>query len=260
MIEITFGGSNAPICHGSFSFHYCWCHLTLVGAGLTNPTLSDLVHAITFVNANGELQTISATDVNKKLINSAAGYLYLFDSELMAGAFGLMGIVVSIDLILDPMSVVYVDPKTKPLSKGAIIHRRRMPLILAIPRPHVPADDPDVKAFVKDASAYYCEWFYFALQDEVWINSWNKAKKPDPKTIMEDYPRAGAQFLEKMEEVMAQFQSDTIAKVSPFLQTLSSLSKASFGSPQYRPFHEIRHARLKARGGGKHLSWKCSSL
>lgn len=43
MAEISFGGSNAPICHG---------------AGLAHPTLSDLVAAIEFVNAKGEIQVV----------------------------------------------------------------------------------------------------------------------------------------------------------------------------------------------------------
>ena len=44
MVEITWGGSNSPICHG---------------AGLRNQTLSDLVTEIEFVNAKGELQTVN---------------------------------------------------------------------------------------------------------------------------------------------------------------------------------------------------------
>ena len=40
MIEITFGGSNAPICHGT---------------GYHSKTLSDLVKGMSFVNANGEI-------------------------------------------------------------------------------------------------------------------------------------------------------------------------------------------------------------
>ena len=54
MSEITFGGSNAPICHG---------------AGLRNKTLSDLVYEIEFVNANGELQKVN--DSNQ--LKAAAG-------------------------------------------------------------------------------------------------------------------------------------------------------------------------------------------
>ena len=43
MVEITFGGSNAPICHG---------------AGLKHSSLSDLVVSMDYVDANGVLQTI----------------------------------------------------------------------------------------------------------------------------------------------------------------------------------------------------------
>jgi len=43
MVEITWGGSNAPICHG---------------AGRLHGTLSDLVTEVEFVNAVGELQVV----------------------------------------------------------------------------------------------------------------------------------------------------------------------------------------------------------
>jgi hypothetical protein len=43
MVEITLGGSNAPICHG---------------AGRQNMTLNDLVRKIEYVDANGNHQTI----------------------------------------------------------------------------------------------------------------------------------------------------------------------------------------------------------
>jgi hypothetical protein len=38
MVEISLGGSNQPVCHG---------------AGLTNPSLSDLVEKIYLVNSTG---------------------------------------------------------------------------------------------------------------------------------------------------------------------------------------------------------------
>ena len=40
-LMITYGGSNATITHG---------------AGINNPTLSDIVIKIEFINANGEIQ------------------------------------------------------------------------------------------------------------------------------------------------------------------------------------------------------------
>ena len=61
MVEITFGGSNAPIYHG---------------AGIGNQTLSDLVASIEFVNPLGQVQTVKDP-----------GQL-----AAAAGCFGLLGI------------------------------------------------------------------------------------------------------------------------------------------------------------------------
>ena len=61
IVEITFGGSNAPICHG---------------AGKSTKTLSDLVPSIEFVNANEELQTDDDP----------------FQLKSVAGCFGVLGI------------------------------------------------------------------------------------------------------------------------------------------------------------------------
>ena len=63
-VMITYGGSNAMICHGG---------------GLTTQTLSDLVLEIEFVNANGELQTVSDRDTLKAV----------------SGCFGLAGVVMA---------------------------------------------------------------------------------------------------------------------------------------------------------------------
>lgn len=41
MVEVTFGGTNAPICHGS---------------GFTTKTLSDLVVEVEYVDAKGDIQ------------------------------------------------------------------------------------------------------------------------------------------------------------------------------------------------------------
>ena len=85
LVEITFGGSNGPICHG---------------AGLKTKTLSDLVAAIEFVNANGELQTVD----DPVQLRSAAG------------CFGTLGIVTSITMKLDPLSYARMIPVKKKLA------------------------------------------------------------------------------------------------------------------------------------------------
>lgn len=136
MVEITMGGSNAPICHG---------------AGRAHPTLSDLVYAIEYVDANGNMQIISK-DKDPELMASASG------------CFGLLGIVTHLTMELDPM--VY-----------AIMTPRKIPIMKAIPPPPglEDKDIPDplrihmtseerAKAqaeFEKHArSDFYCEWFW----------------------------------------------------------------------------------------------------
>lgn len=82
LVEVTYGGSNGGICHG---------------AGLKSTTLSDLVAAIEFVNAKGELQTVS----DPVQLRSAAG------------CFGMLGIVTSITMKLDPLSYARMVPVKK---------------------------------------------------------------------------------------------------------------------------------------------------
>ena len=79
-VMITYGGSNAMICHG---------------AGLTTQTLSDLVLELQLVNANGELQTVSDKETLKAV----------------AGCFGLAGVVTSITFKMDAMSWAKFHPK-----------------------------------------------------------------------------------------------------------------------------------------------------
>jgi len=144
MVEITFGGSNAPICHG---------------AGKTTQTLSDLVTSMEFVNANGELQIVN----DPQQLKSASG------------CFGMLGIVTSITMKLDPLTFANMTPKKKPLC-------------LTIPPPlnfQVPKNikmknitqhklDQAFQQFVNHCeNDYYCEFFWFPGQDNCWINAWN---------------------------------------------------------------------------------------
>lgn len=82
LVEITYGGSNGPICHG---------------AGRKSTTLSDLVAAIEFVNANGEIQVVD----DPMQLKSASG------------CFGMLGIVTSITMKLDPLTFARCIPKKK---------------------------------------------------------------------------------------------------------------------------------------------------
>lgn len=83
MVEITLGGSNATICHG---------------AGRTHPSLSDLVHAIEYVDANGRIQKLSK-DTDPEGMKAASG------------CFGLLGIITHITFELEPMAYAVMRPQ-----------------------------------------------------------------------------------------------------------------------------------------------------
>ncbi|KAE9405790.1 hypothetical protein BT96DRAFT_915773 [Gymnopus androsaceus JB14] len=82
MVGITFGGSNAPVCHG---------------AGLSTSTLSDLV-AVEYVDPQGNIQTVNVPS----------------QLQAAAGCFGLLGVVLSITLRVDKMQKVVMQPRKIP--------------------------------------------------------------------------------------------------------------------------------------------------
>lgn len=183
MVEISWGGSNAPICHG---------------AGWRHRTLSDLVYEIEFVNAKGELQTVRDPD----------------QLAAAAGCFGLLGIVTSLTLKLDPMTAARMRPEKKPLA-------------LTIPPPaglRVP-DAVDLRGiapqqleaawadFVTRAeTSYYAEWFWFTFQDECWINTW---KNDGDLAAAKDYPGPLESEVQAVEELIANILNETVFRVLP---------------------------------------------
>ena len=176
MVEITYGGSNAPICHG---------------AGWKNETLSDLVTEIEFVNANGELQIVN----DPQQLKAAAG------------CFGLLGIVTSITLKLDPMSYAVMQPKKKPVA-------------LCVPplsRGDVPAEvnmegisDVDLQQAQREferqcEQGYYAEWFWFVFEEQGWINCW---KNNGSREQAIDYPSPAETWFQEMQNYVGQLVLD----------------------------------------------------
>ena len=177
MVEITLGGSNAPICHG---------------AGRRHGTLSDLVHAIEYVDANGDVQTISK-DKDPKFMTVAGG------------CFGLLGIVTHLTLELDPMCYAVMRPQ-------------KLPVMQAIPPPPDLEDEdiPDAlrinispeerakaqREFENHArNDFYSEWFWFPYTSKVWVNCWNTVKD---STNAKDYPSTANVWLQFAETVLIQ--------------------------------------------------------
>ncbi|MDQ4108343.1 MAG: FAD-binding protein [Actinomycetota bacterium] len=166
MVEITWGGSNAQICHG---------------AGSRHKTLGDLVAEVEFVNARGRLQKVS----DPKLLRAAAG------------AFGLLGIVTSLTLKLDPMTFATFAPTTPRVG-------------LAIPPPRgyeVPAEidmsgitEADLeqakRRFVAQCEEqYYAGWFWFPYQKDVYANCWqNHGKWEDAQRFPNEWTKQQSEF------------------------------------------------------------------
>jgi len=177
MVEITLGGSNAPICHGS---------------GRSHPTLSDLAYAIEYVDANGNMQTISK-DKDPTMMT------------LAAGCFGLLGIVTHLTLELDPMSYTLMIPQ-------------KLPVMQAIPPPpELKDEDIPPPLFIKmtaeerakaqadfEAHArndFYAEWFWFPYTSKVWVNCWNTT---NDSSGAQDYPSKGNVWLQFVETILIQ--------------------------------------------------------
>ena len=176
MVEITLGGSNAPICHG---------------AGWKNETLSDLVTEIEFINANGDVQIVN----DPQQLKAAAG------------CFGLLGIVTAITLKLDPMTYAVMEPYKKALPLCVPpLSRSDVPLEVDMQN----ISDADLQQaqqqFEKQcAQDYYSEWFWFTFQEQGWVNCWhNHGSKIDA----EDYPSPTETWFQELQNHLGQLLLD----------------------------------------------------
>lgn len=183
MVEITFGGSNAPICHG---------------AGIGTQTLSDLVHSIEFVNARGQLQVVD----DPELLKAAAG------------CFGLLGVVTAVTLKLDPMTYAVLKP-TKPRVALTIPPPQGFPVPRQVDMSGVTQADMDaaMQEFVRAAeNDYYTEWFWFAYQDRCWVNTWhNDGREEDAG----EYPGPVDAFIDQVASYLAHLGNQTVMKLLP---------------------------------------------
>jgi hypothetical protein len=183
MVEITWGGSNAQICHG---------------AGLGNRTLSDLVTEVEFVNARGRLQRVS----DPKLLKVAAG------------CFGLLGIVTSLTLKLDPMSYARLQPKA-PRIGLAIPPPVGYPVPDAVDMRGIsPADlEAARRHFVAQCEeSYYAEWFWFPYHEKAWVNCWhNDGRRDEAKP----YPSASETRQQELGAYGVELTTDSVFRLLP---------------------------------------------
>ncbi|GAB1522219.1 hypothetical protein RhiTH_005331 [Rhizoctonia solani] len=159
MVEITFGGSNGPICHG---------------AGLSTTTLSDLVAEFHYIDPHGNKKSISDPD----------------QLRAASGCFGLLGICTAITLRLDAMSMAVMKPVKVPLVL-AIPPPIGYKIPDVIDMSGVTPEDLEKarQEFVRRCEEdYYLEWFWYPLTKDVWVNTWKKVDDAAAIESLEPYP------------------------------------------------------------------------
>jgi len=176
MVEITWGGSNGPICHG---------------AGLEHKTLSDLVYEIEYVDVNGKLQTVN----DPELLKAASG------------AFGLLGVVTSVTLKLDKMTFANMRPFKQRVGL-AIPPPTGYTVPEGVDMSGITAED-EAQAFQdfveRVENDYYSEFFWFTLQKNAWVNCWkNDGAAADSKP----YPSAVQTVIQEAEEYISQLLTE----------------------------------------------------
>lgn len=187
MVEMTIGGTNAPICHG---------------AGRAHSTLSDLVRRVEYVDCNGELHAID----DPTQLRAAAG------------CFGLMGVITHVTLEFEPMTYALLDPKKIPVVRAVPPPDDiEVPaaLRISISPEQRAADIASFEAHCNDD--YYVEYFWFPYADQCWVNNWNNTT--DSAGVV-DYPSNGEVFF----MFISQFTMNVLQD-SNVLQELIAASK-----------------------------------
>ncbi|KAH0438406.1 oxidoreductase [Colletotrichum camelliae] len=174
MVEITMGGSNAPICHG---------------AGRRHKTLSDIVRRIDYVDANGEARSVAKPE----------------HLRAASGAFGLMGVVTHITFEVPPMTYAQLDPKTVPVTHAIPpppdLDEKLIPPVLLLPWKMLSTQEKQERQLEFERQAtndYYSEWFWFPYSQKVWVNCWNDTT--DSSNVVE-FPDNGQIFLSFVQSV-----------------------------------------------------------
>jgi len=198
LVENTFGGTNAMLCHG---------------AGAESQTLSDLVTEIEFVNPNGELQTIGYK-VTDPVENQAEGRKLI---KTAAGSFGQLGVVTELTLKLDQMTHARMNT-CKPRVALAVPPPDGFVFPAFLPTEIMKGIKPKDLRLAKQnfiercESDYYSEWFWFSLHNQCYINSWkndgnenDSQSRPSPLEIK----------IQEVEEYLAFLANSTILRLLP---------------------------------------------
>lgn len=231
LVENTHAGTGSLMCHG---------------AGVRNPTLSDLITEIEFVNANGELQTVGyklEDPAEKKLEGQT-----LIKSA--GGALGLLGPVTAITYKLDLMTHAKMHLIAKPLAltvpppPGFVIHKTLPEKIFKgiTPDEFKSAQEDFVKRCEEDD---YSEWFWFSLHNQGLINTFkNNGAAKDSK----DYPGKIPIVIQELEQYIANLMNKTLMHLLPEKLQAQLLSEAAMlflptGKEMIMPLPDALHFR-----------------
>ena len=149
VLQVTMGGTNATLCHG---------------AGLSTSTLSDMVVEVCYVDAQGRDQRVSDPE----------------ELKAASGSFGLLGIVTSITLQLEAMTVAQMMPVQRPVVLGLPPPRGYpIPEIIQKQTREAQITEEDVELaraeFVRRCEEdHFHEWFWFPYQKVAWVNTWKR--------------------------------------------------------------------------------------
>lgn len=147
VLAVTMGGTNATICHGG---------------GLSTSTLSDLVVEVCYVDAHGNDQRVSDPQ----------------ELKAAAGCFGLLGVVTSITLQMESMTIAEMRPTQVPVAMaipppaGYLI-----PQVIQDQMREANISEDDLARAKKEwirrcEEDHFHEWFWFPFQKNAWVNTW----------------------------------------------------------------------------------------
>ncbi|KAI0543161.1 hypothetical protein GGR58DRAFT_450951 [Xylaria digitata] len=185
-VEITFGGSNATICHG---------------AGMQHSTLSDLVRCIEYVNAKGDLCKVNMAD--PELMKAASG------------CFGLLGVVTHITFECDAMLTAVMRPvkldaiEAIPPPPGMKDSDIPAPLWKARTAEQKKIDQQNFER--RANNDFYAEWFWFPYSTKVWVNTWST--DASTKNVV-NYPSNKDVFLQVAETAFMNMAQEILHSVN----------------------------------------------
>ncbi len=210
LLENTFGGTNALICHGS---------------GLANKTISDLVTEIEFINPYGQLQTVGYHITDPVDLQTEGQQLI----KTAAGCFGLLGVVTSMTFKLDQLTHARMRPK-KPRLALAVPPPKGFELPAFLP-PYVMQDVTETQLqeatnrFISDCETnYYAEWLWCSLHPRCWVNSWKNNGNENRSTA---YPHSSESNIQQINEYVAELKDHSVIQRLPAKWQASLLSDAA---------------------------------